>query len=1772
MPLLRRKEFIPEKPPVDLDPDEEVFWCPLTNEIFREYDEFFQRTILCNSLVWSCGLTGRPNLTYQEAVESEEKAKKHLASFPSYLEAPILFIASLTRRGRLVDMCDDVFVFSRDRFYVGEIVEVKKGSTCETCRIVEVIAPSANGASKENVVIDLTEDDDEDDVVVIEDDSQDKLSLKPKAQKREILDPKVYVYSVVPTKGNLVQFDVKCSHISRRKGLYTRDKNKLYLRQHCEITASHWTVKPKYMQKFKLHERQFSSFFSGPLPDFKFTMAKKAPAGSKNVSGNNSVSKKKSLSPKPAKKTPEGKRKKKSKKEKPIETPPEKKVNLTAEERAALKEKMRIDKMKMKEQQLAIKSAMREAIKKQRAEEKAVKKEEMKKVLEETREKKKIEREREREQKKEERRQREEIFKEWSRPRDDLELDDLKELPQPVAVKSQIPDHLFGDVLMLLEFLYVFSEELAVTEEYPDGVNLHMLEQAVLDKAVDGALYDLVKFLLRAIFKMQEDEEEDEKIDLKEQGMEAPSADLAESLDDDVDPTYAELTAASTAAQSWPLIHHGATLRMLPIEPTTCSEVLRLHLLVSGARTRPANLKWRYQQRGGYIPHDDPGLEFRMQEPGILRTLTHGNLYDLNPEEKLKILTTLCHQLITYVTIRDIIEESYETWQEKRKEWKEMQRLEKKREQEVSSLRFRKRQEARVMLREKQKLLREQKQLTQINTLKQDEKHQSGAEDDSEDEDQPLASLKLQKDKSVEETPDLDNSLEPEITAIKEELEVQRKQEDEEDTLKKEEFIQKDKNLRDEVFTHSTKYSVSPIGLDRVFRRFWVFRSISGIFVETENLNLLDLQPVERSPKGNPFQESTLNELESEDKDMDTLEHDNSTASDKENIELNGHANINETEETQNDVDSKELIMNGIVEDVKKPVTQDISVTKMSQSCWSFYSQQEEIHALIESLNPRGYREGTLRRSLQREMGHIVDRLKDFPMTEVMSSNSDNMETSYEEQKGPKMQQVVVKLAGGKKGLMSVNADGAESLELGLREQLLELEDRIWQGGLGYCRVENRQVWADSISHGSYDKQCKEISWGPDWSKSKLDIDFLNMSSADLSFPEEKKNTANKCKDRVTELKQAEGTPVNGESTPAACSTRCSTPVIFDNDQVVRDLACALLQISQGVEPKYLMQPLGFTEPPSRGGYSATRRAKKLQEEREQQRKEQEEDDDKPKKTTRECWEESLMLSTSFSQVFLHMSTLERSIIWSKSILNTRCRICRRKGNAEQMLLCDGCDRGHHMYCLKPPLKNVPKGDWYCKDCIPKEVLRSPRRRRSTVESRSEKEMEESEEEEEEEEEEEDSDDGEEEESEEESEEEEEDDEEEESEEEEEEEEKEQEEATTAEVVAEDSDEVSDHEDLCSSCHHGGELICCDSCPLAFHLECLDPPLSKVPKGDWNCSECRGKQKKTPQPQPKGKAQSKGKSKPKAFNLRVLSQVEAGSDSDSSFSHSSRSARAAARLRRRESTGSEKSADEETPQPSRRTPRNLSKKLSSATADSSDDETPARTSRNTRGSKRSSLVESESDLSFTGNSRRNSRQGSAQKRKQTSQTSPEKPEKSRKTNDKGKNVKKIDRNKKLMNGGGSSADESDSENTTPPRRLSVGRRGNEDSQQMKLCEQLFAELRKHPEAGPFMVAVSKKSTPDYYKIIKRPMNFPVICDKFKLFQYTSPTEFIADVRLIFTNCEQYNQQWTDEYKRSRIVSQFFEKRLKEVGLKVSSGKRDSLDSDSGSTSKRPRRF
>lgn len=52
------------------------------------------------------------------------------------------------------------------------------------------------------------------------------------------------------------------------------------------------------------------------------------------------------------------------------------------------------------------------------------------------------------------------------------------------------------------------------------------------------------------------------------------------------------------------------------------------------------------------------------------------------------------------------------------------------------------------------------------------------------------------------------------------------------------------------------------------------------------------------------------------------------------------------------------------------------------------------------------------------------------------------------------------------------------------------------------------------------------------------------------------------------------------------------------------------------------------------------------------------------------------------------------------------------------------------------------------------------------------------------------------------------------------------------------------YDDHCRICHKLGDLVCCETCPAVFHLECVDPPMDNVPAGDYQCNLCKLQQGK----------------------------------------------------------------------------------------------------------------------------------------------------------------------------------------------------------------------------------------------------------------------------------------------------------------------------------------
>ncbi|KAK3029666.1 hypothetical protein RJ639_038947 [Escallonia herrerae] len=90
MPLYKRKPFHLVETPKDLKPHEPVFQIRFTKEIFRAYGEYLNRINLYRQRVWTCKVSAKCNLTYEEALVSEKRAAEKVQQFPKELVVPVL--------------------------------------------------------------------------------------------------------------------------------------------------------------------------------------------------------------------------------------------------------------------------------------------------------------------------------------------------------------------------------------------------------------------------------------------------------------------------------------------------------------------------------------------------------------------------------------------------------------------------------------------------------------------------------------------------------------------------------------------------------------------------------------------------------------------------------------------------------------------------------------------------------------------------------------------------------------------------------------------------------------------------------------------------------------------------------------------------------------------------------------------------------------------------------------------------------------------------------------------------------------------------------------------------------------------------------------------------------------------------------------------------------------------------------------------------------------------------------------------------------------------------------------------------------------------------------------------------------------------------------------------------------------------------------------------------------------------------------------------------
>ncbi|KAK6913007.1 NET domain [Dillenia turbinata] len=110
----------------------------------------------------------------------------------------------------------------------------------------------------------------------------------------------------------------------------------------------------------------------------------------------------------------------------------------------------------------------------------------------------------------------------------------------------------------------------------------------------------------------------------------------------------------------------------------------------------------------------------------------------------------------------------------------------------------------------------------------------------------------------------------------------------------------------------------------------------------------------------------------------------------------------------------------------------------------------------------------------------------------------------------------------------------------------------------------------------------------------------------------------------------------------------------------------------------------------------------------------------------------------------------------------------------------------------------------------------------------------------------------------------------------------------------------------------------------------------------------------------------------------------------------------------------------------------------------------------------------------------------------------------------------------------------------------------ENKRFMKQCEDLLKLLMSHTQAWVFNepVDVVKWNIPDYFTVIKHPMDLGTIRGKLVSGVYASPLDFAADVRLTFNNAKTYNPPGNDAHIMAVTLCKYFEARWKIIEKKL----------------------
>ncbi|XP_033294751.1 nucleosome-remodeling factor subunit BPTF isoform X11 [Orcinus orca] len=107
-------------------------------------------------------------------------------------------------------------------------------------------------------------------------------------------------------------------------------------------------------------------------------------------------------------------------------------------------------------------------------------------------------------------------------------------------------------------------------------------------------------------------------------------------------------------------------------------------------------------------------------------------------------------------------------------------------------------------------------------------------------------------------------------------------------------------------------------------------------------------------------------------------------------------------------------------------------------------------------------------------------------------------------------------------------------------------------------------------------------------------------------------------------------------------------------------------------------------------------------------------------------------------------------------------------------------------------------------------------------------------------------------------------------------------------------------------------------------------------------------------------------------------------------------------------------------------------------------------------------------------------------------------------------------------------------------------------------KRVLRSLQAHKMAWPFLEPVDPNDAPDYYGVIKEPMDLATMEERVQRRYYEKLTEFVADMTKIFDNCRYYNPSDSPFYQCAEVLESFFVQKLK--GFKASRSHNNKLQS------------